>query len=165
MFFQKALPWIALTAMMATASTAWAHGDAHRTGMAPMKKEQKAWGVAGDARAVTRTITLGMDDTMRFSPSKLVVKQGETIRFVIRNQGKALHEMVLGTRQELDQHAAMMVKFPNMEHDEPYMAHVPSGKTRHMVWTFNRPGEFEFACLMAGHYQAGMKGTITVAAR
>jgi plastocyanin len=29
---------------------------------------------------------------------------------------------------------------------------------------FNRPGEFDFACLIAGHYQAGMVGKITVTA-
>ena len=59
-------------------------------------------------------------------------------------------------------HAELMVKFPNMEHDEPYMAHVPPGQTRDIVWTFNRAGTFEFACLIAGHYGAGMKGSITV---
>ena len=48
-----------------------------------------------------------------------------------------------------------MVKFPNMEHDEPYMAHVAPGKTGEIVWTFNRAGDFDFACLIAGHYQAG----------
>ena len=128
-------------------------------------KEQKAWGIGGDAKAATRTVTLTMDDTMRFSPNKLSFKQGETVRFVIQNKGKLLHEMVIGTRKELDEHAAMMVKFPKMAHDEPYMAHVNAGKSGGLVWTFNRPGDFEFACLIAGHYQAGMVGTISVSAR
>ena len=66
------------------------------------------------------------------------------------------------TKQVLDEHAALMQKFPNMEHDEPYMAHVPPGKTGEIVWTFNRAGEFDFACLIAGHYQAGMVGKIVV---
>ena len=56
-----------------------------------------------------------------------------------------------------------MVKFPNMEHDEPYMAHVKPGESGEIVWTFNRPGDFDFACLIAGHYQAGMVGKIKVA--
>jgi uncharacterized cupredoxin-like copper-binding protein len=73
--------------------------------------------------------------------------------------------MVIGTRAELDAHAALMEKFPNMAHDEPYMAHVDPGKQGGLIWTFNRPGDFEFACLVAGHYQAGMKGTISVSAR
>ena len=64
-----------------------------------------------------------------------------------------------------DTDLALMLKFPNMEHDEPYMAHVPAGKTAEIIWTFNRPGDFDFACLIPGHYQAGMKGTINVSAR
>ena len=64
---------------------------------------------------------------------------------------------------KLDEHAALMKKFPNMEHDEPYMAHVEPGKKGEIVWTFNRVGEFDFACLLPGHYEAGMRGTINVA--
>lgn len=63
-----------------------------------------------------------------------------------------------------DAHAALMVKFPDMQHDEPHMAHVAPGKTSELIWTFNRPGTYDFACLIAGHYQAGMVGTIQVAA-
>jgi len=92
------------------------------------------------------------------------VKQGDTVKFVVRNTGKVMHEIVIGTKNMLDEHAALMVKFPNMEHDEPYMAHVAPGKTGELVWTFNRPGDFDFACLIAGHYQAGMVGKITVVA-
>jgi uncharacterized cupredoxin-like copper-binding protein len=72
---------------------------------------------------------------------------------------------VIGTQQALDEHAALMLKFPNMAHDEPYMAHVAPGKAGEIVWTFNRAGDFGFACLIAGHYQAGMVGRITVVAR
>ncbi len=125
-------------------------------------KEQKAWGIAGDAKAVGRTIEVTMTDNMRFTPDLIEIKRGQTVRFIIRNKGKMLHEMVIGTKQELDAHAALMLKFPNMEHDEPYMAHVAAGKTGQMVWNFNRAGTFEFACLIAGHYQAGMVGRITV---
>ena len=73
-----------------------------------------------------------------------------------------MHELVIGTRQELDEHATLMAKFPGMEHDEPYMAHVAPGKTGALVWNFNRVGEFDFACLIPGHYQAGMVGKINV---
>ena len=105
-----------------------------------------------------------MTDTMRFTPNRLEVMQGETIRIVIKNEGQLLHEFVLGTKTELDKHAALMLKFPNMEHDEPYMAHVPPGKTGQIIWTFNRAGDFDFACLIAGHYQAGMVGKVQVTA-
>jgi uncharacterized cupredoxin-like copper-binding protein len=99
---------------------------------------------------------------MKFTPAKIDVKQGETIKINITNNGKIMHEFVIGTKKELDAHAAVMLKHPNMEHDEPYMAHVAPGKTGSIVWTFNRAGDFDFACLIAGHYQAGMVGKIIV---
>ena len=103
-----------------------------------------------------------MSDKMRFEPASIQVKQGETVRFVVRNAGQIKHEMNLGTEKELLEHLEVMKKFPNMEHDEPWMAHVPPGKTAEIVWKFNRPGNFEFACLIAGHYEAGMVGGIAV---
>ena len=156
---------VLLAALPLTANLATAHGDSHKPKAAQVKKEQKPWGIAGEARAVTRTIEIGMSDTMRFTPDRIEVRQGETIRFVHRNGGKLEHEFVLGTKPDLDEHAALMAKFPTMEHDEPYMAHVAPGKTSEIVWTFNRSGDFDFACLMAGHYQAGMVGKVKVAAR
>ncbi len=134
----------------------------HATKPAAVKKEQKDWGIAGDAKAVQRTVQVTMSDAMRFTPNVLQVKQGETLRLVIKNEGKQLHEFVLGTKRELEEHAALMIKFPTMEHDEPYMAHVPAGKTEQIVWTFNRAGDFDFACLIAGHYSAGMVGKVKV---
>lgn len=135
------------------------HGDHAKAAVA---KEQKPWGIAGDPADVDRTIEIRMSDAMRFTPERIDVRAGETIRFVHHNRGKMLHEFVLGTKQELDEHAAMMMKFPGMEHDEPYMAHVAPGKREEIVWTFNRVGEFDFACLIPGHYQAGMVGKIHV---
>ena len=153
-----------LAAALATSGIALAHTDKpHDTKAGPVKKEQKDWGIAADAKAAKRTVIFTMSDSMRFTPDTLTVKQGETVRLVVRNDGAVLHEFVLGTKKELDEHAALMVKFPTMEHDEPYMAHVPVGKTGEIVWTFNRAGDFDFACLIAGHYQAGMVGTVKVA--
>ncbi len=99
---------------------------------------------------------------MRFTPDRIEVRQGETVRLRVRNTGQVMHELVIGTPQELAAHAETMLKHPGMEHDEPYMTHVAPGRTGEIIWTFNRAGEFEFACLIAGHFQAGMKGTITV---
>ena len=143
-----------------------AHGDEkHPAKAGPVKKEQKDWGIAGDAGQAKRSIDIGMSDNMRFTPDRIAVKAGETVRFVARNDGKVMHEFVIGTKAENAKHAELMIKFPNMEHDEPYMAHVSPGKTGEIVWTFNRAGEFDFACLIAGHYQAGMVGKITVSAK
>ena len=159
------LNFIAACAMIHWATASFAHENTpHKAKSVAVVKEQKDWGIAGDAKSAKREITLMMDDSMRFTPNVITVKQGETVRFVIKNQGKQLHEMVIGTKKELDAHAALMVKFPTMEHDEPYMAHVSGGKSQSLVWTFNRAGDFEFACLIAGHYQAGMVGKISVVA-
>ncbi len=164
----KKLTTLFATVFLAGAtSLVLAHGDAahDKKDMPMMEMEQKAWGIGGTAKAVTRTIAVSMTDTMRFSPEKIDVKQGDTLKFVLKNDGKLLHEFVIGTKKDLDEHAALMVKFPNMEHDEPYMAHVKPGKTGTIIWTFNKAGSFDFACLIAGHYQAGMVGKITVAAK
>lgn len=156
---------IAAYALLNGATTSFAHENTpHKAKTAAVVKEQKDWGIAGDAKGAKRTISLSMGDNMRFTPDAITVKQGETIRFVVKNDGKQLHEVVIGTKKVLDEHAALMVKFPNMEHDEPYMAHVAAGKSQNLVWTFNRAGTFDFACLIAGHYQAGMVGKITVLA-
>lgn len=126
--------------------------------------EQKPWGIAGDPLAVDRVIEVRMSDQMRFSPELIEVKQGETIRFVHHNEGALMHEFVLGNKAELDAHAAMMAKMPGMQHDAPYMAHVGAGQQGELIWTFNRAGDFDFACLIAGHYEAGMVGKIRVVA-
>ena len=154
-----------LAAALATSGLALAHTDKpHDKKAGPVKKEQRDWGIAGNAKAGMRTVEFRMTDNMRFTPDKLEVKQGETIKLVLKNNGAVMHEFVLGTKKELEEHAALMVKFPNMEHDEPYMAHVAPGKTGEIIWTFNRAGDFDFACLIAGHYAAGMVGKVKVVA-
>jgi len=90
------------------------------------------------------------------------IRKGQTVEFVVHNRGRVLHEMVLGTRQAIAEHAALMKKFPEMEHADANMAHVKPGKNGRIVWQFSRAGEFQFACLQPGHFEAGMVGTVTV---
>lgn len=152
--------------LLAYAGRVLAHGDeAHPGSAGPVSKEQKDWGIAGAPKDAKRSIEVSMSDDMRFTPDRLEVRRGETVRFVLRNHGQVLHEFVIGTAAANAEHAELMMKFPGMEHDEPYMAHVPPGQAGQIVWTFNRAGQFQFACLIAGHYQAGMVGTIEVSAR
>ena len=160
----KTIKLIAVCAVLISASPAFSHEkSSHGNASISAVKEQQAWGIAGDVKAARRTITLRMTDDMRFSPDHITVKLGETLRLRVENKGQVLHEVVLGTPDTLQAHAQMMLKFPTMEHDEPYMAHVAPGATADLVWQFNRAGNFEFACLIAGHFQAGMRGTFTVA--
>ena len=140
-----------------------AHGDEHgKPAIKKTVKEQRPFGIAGDPKKVSRTIVIDMTDEMRFFPASLKVKVGDTIRFKLKNDGKTMHEMVIGTLPDLHEHSALMKKFPNMEHDEPYMAHVKPGATEEILWQFNRPGEFNYACLIAGHFEAGMIGRAIV---
>jgi uncharacterized cupredoxin-like copper-binding protein len=130
--------------------------------------EQTPFGAAGDPSKVTRTITIDMSDDMRYRPASIDVKQGETVRFIVANKGATMHELVLGTKQEIDRHAKAMKSPPppsahsHHVHASPSMVHLDAGKSGEIVWRFNRPGTFEYACLVPGHYEAGMKGTISV---
>lgn len=150
-------------ALLAASTGLRAHTNKpHSKAAANVKLEQKEWGIGGLVGAVKRSVEIRMTDNMRFSPDRIEVKHGQTIKLVVINSGKMLHEFVLGTKKELDEHAQLMKKFPNMEHDEPYMAHVDPGKTGEILWNFNRLGDFDFACLLPGHYEAGMVGKIKV---
>jgi uncharacterized cupredoxin-like copper-binding protein len=151
--------------MLTAARSALAHGDQkHAKKPNVAMNEQKPWGIAGAPKNVQRVIEVKLLDTMRFVPDSITLTQGETVRFALKNDGKIMHEMVIGTKKTLQEHAALMLKNPGMEHEESYMAHVAPGKRGEIVWTFNRAGEFMFACLIAGHYQAGMVGKIKVRA-
>lgn len=119
-------------------------------------------GKPGDAEKVTRTIQVTMNDNMRFAPASISVKRGEVIRFNVVNAGKLKHEMVIGSMAELQEHAKMMQKFPEMEHAEPNQVTVAPGKTGVIVWQFDASGSIDFACLQPGHFEAGMKGIVQV---
>ncbi|MEO8299901.1 MAG: cupredoxin family protein [Burkholderiales bacterium] len=152
----------AFAAMVLAATGAWAHGETKHPKYDASQVEDTAFGREGDPGKVSRTIQVDMADTMRFTPDSVAVKRGETVKFVIRNNGKQLHEMVLGTVDAIKAHAALMKKFPNMEHADPNMAHVMPGDRGEIVWQFGKAGEFQFACLLPGHYEAGMVGKVVV---
>jgi len=143
---------LAVGAVLA-ASSAIAHGDEHH---------DAAHGKPGDPAKVSRSIEIDMSDAMRFTPATITARKGETIRFVVKNSGKVKHEMVLGSIKELKEHAALMLKFPEMEHANPNQLSVDPGKTGEMIWQFTKAGAFDFACLQPGHFEAGMRGKIAV---
>lgn len=143
-----------------------AHGDethpmkTHRYDAS--KVEERAFGREGDPKKVSRTVNVDMSDAMRFTPSDVTIRRGDTVKFLISNNGKELHEMVLGTPQELKEHAELMKKFPTMEHADANMAHVKPGARGEIVWQFTKAGEYQFACLIPGHFEAGMVGRVVV---
>jgi uncharacterized cupredoxin-like copper-binding protein len=141
--------FLAMTAM-ASGSHGGEHGEA-------------TIGKPGVASKVTRTVTVDMTDDMRFHSSNIAVKQGETIRFVAKNSGKVKHEMVLGTVKDLKDHYEVMKKNPEMEHADANMVTVAPGKSGEIIWQFTTTAKVNFACLQPGHFDAGMKGMVTVA--
>lgn len=147
---------ITLLAASSAASAAGAHAGGH--GDSPIGKP-------GVAAKVSRTIHVEMANGMRFKPSEIRVKKGETIRFVLKNTDGVKHEFSLGTQQELLEHYEVMKKFPDMEHDEPNKISLAPGKQGEVIWQFTKADAVNFACLHPGHFDAGMKGQVIVAAK
>lgn len=150
-----------MVAALSLSSAAFAAGS--HSGSHGHMDEETAIGKPGVASKVTRSITIEMHDTMSYSPSQIQAKQGETIRFVVKNLGKVKHELSLGTEQELLEHLEVMKKFPDMEHDEPSKVTLAPGQSGTIIWQFTKAGNINFACLMPSHYEAGMKGMVKVA--
>lgn len=162
--------FIALTTLLVylAGSPVFAHsGETHKEKEAEntvnySNAEEHAFGKAADPDQATHTIRITMSDRMRFEPDSVEVNAGDIVRFEIHNGGQLLHEMVLGTTDDLNTHAALMKKFPGMEHEEPHMAHVAPGKDGVIGWHFKNAGEFFYGCLIPGHFDAGMIGKVIV---
>lgn len=137
------------------AGNAFAHGD----------KEEKAYGMPGDAKKPARIVQVVMgeaDGKMHFIPARIVVKKGEQIRFMLRNNGALDHEFVVATVEDNLAHMKEMEKNPDMEHDDPNARRLKPNKTAEIVWHFTKAGTFDFSCLIPGHRPSGMTGTIVV---
>ncbi len=149
--------WLIAAFMFAPLAFAQDHGGHGRP-------KETSFGRPADAKKASRVVRVEMSDQMRYTPAQITVKQGEIVRFEPVNKGQVMHEMVLGTLDDLNlkKHAELMKKNPGMPHDAPHMAHVAPGKSGTIGWQFTTPGEFFYACLVAGHYEAGMIGKVTV---
>ncbi len=172
---KKLLSILILSALPALATASGEHAGGHdmtqmshdmkgMEGMAGMSHAESGStaGRPGDPAKVSRTIEITMDDSMRFTPNQINVTAGETVRFFLKNAGKMPHEMVIGSMDELKEHAEMMRKMPEMKHAMPNMARLEPGQRGGIVWQFNKPGTVYFACLVPGHMEAGMVGMATV---
>lgn len=136
------------------------------------------FGQPGSEAEVDRVIPISMDE-MKFDPKKIEVKEGETIKFVITNVGRAVHEFNLGTDETWDGHRdemrAMMkngmmnvrridhdkMREADMMHDDPNSVLLEPGDSGEIIWTFSEATEMGFACNVPGHLEAGMVGGIT----
>lgn len=156
----------AAAAAFLLAGSVAAHGEVSHGGGPNLQPAETEFGRTGDPAKVSRTVVVTMSDGMHFAPNRIELRRGDTIRIRAANRGKVMHELVIGTERELRAHAELMKRFPTMEHEEPFMAHVAPGKDGEIVWQFTRPGTFLFACLIPGHtwndLRDGMVGTIVV---
>lgn len=152
-----AAPAVAATLVMA-AIPAFAHGD----------DNEMPFGQPGKPSQVTRTVKVDMKN-MRFTPDKLQVREGETIRFVVSNQDQVPHELVIGDMASQMEHrkemSGMMNMGMKMEHKDPNAVSMEPGEQKNLIWTFTKAGNLEFDCNVPGHYEAGMKGDISVVAK
>jgi uncharacterized cupredoxin-like copper-binding protein len=122
-------------------------------------------GQPGDPKKPARVVKVKMFEgsgKMGFDPARIEVRKGEQVRFVLENGGEEDHEFVLATVMENRKHAEVMKKNPDMEHDDPNAKRVLPYGNRDLIWKFTRRGEFEFACLIPGHYEKGMFGKVIV---
>ena len=140
----------------------FAHGEEVSVKSTSRHGDEAPIGKPGDAKNVSRTIPVKLLDSMRFDPGAITVKQGETVRFLISNGGGVEHEFVLGDKTDIEAHAEMMRQMPGMTHNDANMIRLAPGKSGEIIWTFNKPGKFLYACLVPGHWEAGMQGTLTV---
>ena len=151
------MKFITLAAMAAMATAGIIAAQAH--------DGEFSAGRPGDPKKPARIVTVTMHDDangMRYVPDRLEVKRGEQVRIIIENKGALKHEFTLATVQDNKKHGALMMKFPDMEHDDPNAKSVEPGKSAEILWRFSKSGTFEFACLIPGHYEAGMHGTASV---
>lgn len=148
--------------MASTAAMAGPGGDGHSHSHS---HSQFSAGEPGNAKRAARVVNVAMregDGKMTFVPGRLEIKKGEQVRFVLRNNGELEHEFVLATTAENLKHAEEMKKAPDMEHDDPNAKRLDPKKSTELVWKFTNAGEFEYGCLIPGHREAGMTGTIIV---
>jgi uncharacterized cupredoxin-like copper-binding protein len=131
------------------------------TGHEQHRHETYSAGEPGNAKKPSRTIEVTMSE-MEFTPSRIEVKRGEQIRFIVRNVGKEDHEFLLASTEDNLKHAEAMKKNPKMEHDDPNGVRLAPKKSAEVLWKFTKAGTFEYACLIPDHRDYGMIGRITV---
>ena len=139
--------------------------EAHSTASA-RHPEAFAFGAPGKAAAVDRTIRIMARD-VSFDVPSVTVKAGETVRFIVTNEGAADHDFTLGDAATQAAHRKEMFEMAGMDmsqahHDDANAVFLKSGEAKELVWRFGRAGRIEFACNVPGHYEAGMKGAIVV---
>ena len=122
-------------------------------------------GEPGDPTKPFRIVRISIQDGkggMGYTPQSLEVHLGEQIKFIIWNDGIYNHEFILASTADNLKHAALMKKYPDMEHDDPNGKTIGPYNSAEILWHFSKKGTFEFSCLIPGHREAGMIGKVVV---
>lgn len=158
---KKVMIMAVCSAALIASSPAWAGAGKAGHG----HDDELAFGEPGDPNTPTREIAVVMkegDGKMLFEPDSITVKKGEQIRFKLQNEGELDHELVLGTLEDNLKHGHEMEKNPDMEHDDPNGKRLAPGASDEILWKFSKAGTFDFSCLIPGHREAGMSGSVAV---
>ncbi len=126
---------------------------------------ETTYGKPGDPTKPSRIVAIKMveaDGGMAFIPSQVQVAKGEQISFKVTNVGDLEHEIVIATAEENLKHAEMMQENPEMVHRDANALRLKPGKNGSILWRFTNAGVFEMSCLIPGHKEAGMTGSVTV---
>lgn len=121
-------------------------------------------GRPGDPQHAVRTVRVHLYDTRRFTPARVVVRQGDTVRFLVHNAGTQVHTLALGTPPALQRQSQALAD-PAAVPPEGAAVRLKPGTSGRFVWQFTQPGSFQFACIEPGHLETGMVGTIIVKER
>lgn len=162
--FKLSSTTIATLAAALSAWAAFAHSPAAVHEHAGLH-EPMDFGEPGDPKRPARVVEIVMREAggrMLFVPDRVEVKTGEQIRFVLTNEGMVNHEFILGTEREIEEHAKEMKKHPGMEHEDAHSRTLGMLGTDDLLWHFTKAGRFVFACLIPGHLEKGMIGTVVV---
>ena len=159
----RVLPRIVAATALALAPTSVAWADPGHAGHD--HAVETAYGRPGDPTKGDRVIQVVMKETdsgMAFAPERIEVAKGELVQFVLRNGGELDHELVIGTVEANRRHAEEMASHPDMTHEDPNAKRLGPKTSGVLRWQFTRAGTFEYACLIPGHREAGMVGTVVV---
>jgi plastocyanin len=102
--------------------------------------------------ASPRVIRVVAGPDYAFSPSTITVARGETVTFLVTTMGPTVHEFMVGPADAVASDKA----------GTPEIADIAMMTTKSLTYTFDGPGPFAFACHADGHYEAGMRGRITI---
>jgi len=154
--------FLSLLIFMILQGNVWSHSEEHIKEVPAHDSLRTEFGDFNPAMTPERMVRVVMTDNMKFVPEVLHFRKDEIVKFIFTNNGELIHEFVMGSPQELERHVKLMTTKPAMEHEEPHMIHLDPGDAGSLTWKFSQVGEFTFACLIPGHFEAGMRGKIIV---